>query len=115
MVMAPAAVQRELERVHRIGLPGRVPVRSAAGAQAQIGLDMRAGRYFLQVDGDGFAAGTALEGQTTGGFGTHGGMAVGKRVRGLYRQSPAAHYSTENGHRHGTRHRMGICFLSKNQ
>ena len=92
VVVAPAAVQRELERVHRIGLSGCVPVRRAASAQAKIRLDVRAGRHFLQVDGDGFAAGAALEGQAAGGFGAQGGVGDG-RVWGLYRQSLMTHHS----------------------
>lgn len=50
---------------------GRVFHDFAAAANALVGLNMRAGRDFLQEDLDGFAAIFAFEGQDAGGFVDH--------------------------------------------
>ncbi len=60
------------ERLDRIGLAGGVTAQFTAGAQALVRLDVRACRYFLQVERDGFVALDAFESQGTGWF-RHGG------------------------------------------
>lgn len=69
MVVVPATVRRCQEGLDRILLARRVALDFTAGANAQVRLDMRACRDLLQVNGDGFGAFDAFEGQGTGWFG----------------------------------------------
>lgn len=71
MVVVPAAVRRRQEGLDRVLLARRVALDFTARANAQIRLDMRARRNLLQVNGDGFGAFDAFEGEGTGWFG-HG-------------------------------------------
>ena len=71
MVMMVVHFARLQERLYRIGLAGGVQTQFTAGAQALVRLDVRAGRYFLQVQGHWFVAFDTFERQGTGWFG-HG-------------------------------------------
>lgn len=59
------------ERLDSIGLAGGVPTQFTASAQALVRLDVRTGRYFLQVQGHWFVAFDTFESQGAGWFG-HG-------------------------------------------
>ena len=71
MVVVPVEFVRIDVGSHGIRIAGRVTFDLAAFADALVGLDVRAGGYFLQGDLDRLGAFGALEGQEAGGFG-HG-------------------------------------------
>lgn len=71
MVMRPSIVRIGEEIGHRFLIPRGVIAHFSAFADALIGLDMRAGGYFLQVQGNRLCALGAFEGQGTCRFGAH--------------------------------------------
>src|SRR5206468_3601116 len=71
MVVVPVQLVRLDEGLDGVRIAGRVAFDLAAFADALVGLDVRAGRDFLQGDLDWLGAFGALEGQEAGGFG-HG-------------------------------------------
>ena len=66
MVMRPITVVRFQIRFDGILASGGVALQFTAGAQALVGLDMRAGRDLLQEDFDRFVAFVAFEGEYAG-------------------------------------------------
>jgi hypothetical protein len=71
MMVRPVTVGRSKEGFDRLFLPGRVTPYFAAGTDALVGLDMRAGGNFLQENRDRFRAFNAFEGKGAGGFVVH--------------------------------------------
>jgi hypothetical protein len=72
MVMVrPQGIRRRQVGFHRLFLPGGMAHDFTAVADALIGLDMRAGGYFLQEYLYRLAAGFAFKGQDAGGFAAH--------------------------------------------
>lgn len=75
MVVRPVAVGRCEVGLDGVLVAGGVALDLAAAAYTLIGLDMRAGRYFLQEHLDRFATLGALEGEGAGWF-EHGGRMI---------------------------------------
>lgn len=72
MVMGPVVGVGRQIRLDSIFLSGGMPPHLTAFADPLIGLDMGAGRNFLQEDLDWLRAGLAFEGKNTGWLGWHG-------------------------------------------
>ena len=71
-MMRPVDSARSDKGLDGILFPGSVPHDFAAFANTLIGLDVRTGGHFLQLDLDWLCAGFTFEGQETGWFGWHG-------------------------------------------
>jgi hypothetical protein len=68
MLMRPSNIGRIHKRRHSVFITRRMLMQSAAIADALVGLNMRAGGDFLQVDFDGLTAAFAFEREDAGWF-----------------------------------------------
>jgi hypothetical protein len=68
MMMRPSHIRRIHKRRHSVFIACRMFMQSAAIADALVGLNMRAGGDFLQVDFDGLTAVFAFECEDAGWF-----------------------------------------------
>lgn len=72
VMMRPSVMRIGKERCHRFLVASGVIAHFAAFADALVGLDMRAGGDFLQVQRDRLGAFCAFEAEGTGGLVAHG-------------------------------------------